>query len=556
MEVRPVYGPEGLVDAEVEVGGQWRHLVGRRGPAVERALVARAGLQPGDLPVFLGAGLGAGVQAALAGGWKAAVVDKETPLLEALGHPRTMDGVVWCTQSSPEGAVECLSRWQLAQGGGRLVPILHPFYARLDPGFYRYLAERLASAQKVDFFARARCQRLVGQIPRILLITSKYFLHGELEAACRRLGWPTLSVHLPSHEIGAQEFVETLLRATVEFRPDFALTINHLGVDREGVLVDLLSRLELPLASWFVDDPHLIVGLYRNTVSPWVVLFTWDRDNVESLQGLGFAHVVYLPLGTDPERFCPRPGSSLCPVAFVGNSMVHKVRTKGTAAIPAQILAQADLVAAGFAQSPIRTVRAYMAAHHPQMQAFVETLPRETQLAWEAMITWQATRDWRHRCVSELLPFGPWIVGDRGWKALLPGRGWKHLPEMSYYADLPHFYPRVDINFNCTSLQMKGAANQRVFDVPACGAFLLTDYRQQLEGLFALGREVVCYGEPGEIPELVRFYLRHAGARHAVAVASRQRVLAQHTYDARLQTLAAWMRRIYSRDSAVPDPQG
>ena len=74
--------------------------------------------------------------------------------------------------------------------------------------------------------------------------------------------------------MGCAEFVEELLRAVVEFKPDFVFTVNHLGVDREGVLIDLLARLELPLASWFVDNPHLILYVYDRLNSPWTSIFT------------------------------------------------------------------------------------------------------------------------------------------------------------------------------------------------------------------------------------------------------------------------------------------
>ena len=78
-----------------------------------------------------------------------------------------------------------------------------------------------------------------------------------------------------------------------------------------------------------------------------------------------------------------------------------------------------------------------------------------------------------------ILDFNPLIVGDPGWKELLKGRdGWRYHSELSYYDDLPDFYPLSDINFNCTSQQMKGAVNQRVFDVPCCNGFLLTDHRR------------------------------------------------------------------------------
>ena len=106
------------------------------------------------------------------------------------------------------------------------------------------------------------------------------------------------------------QLVQQLLEAVVSFRPDCCITLNHMGVDVEGVLMDLLARLQLPLASWFVDNPHLIIHLYSRCVSPWTTLFTWDSDNIPTLRAAGFEHVFYLPLATTPQRFKP---DSACP---------------------------------------------------------------------------------------------------------------------------------------------------------------------------------------------------------------------------------------------------
>ncbi len=153
---------------------------------------------------------------------------------------------------------------------------------------------------------------------------------------------------------------------------------------------------------------------------------------------------------------------------------------------------------------------------------------------------------YRNGCVRRLLPFHPLIVGDRGWRVEFrhEPRQPRYLDALSYYAELPAFYGHSAINFNCTSKQMKGAVNQRVFDVPAAGAFVLTDWRPQMEQLFE-PEEMACYHDPEEIPDLTRYYLAHPLERRKMAAAGRRRVLACHTWEHRLQVLLEQMRSIY-----------
>ncbi|MEJ2068992.1 MAG: glycosyltransferase [Syntrophobacterales bacterium] len=90
---------------------------------------------------------------------------------------------------------------------------------------------------------------------------------------------------------------------------------------------------------------------------------------------------------------------------------------------------------------------------------------------------------------------------------------------------------------------MKAAVNQRVFDAPAAGGFVLTDFREQLAELFQVGEEVACFEELGEIPEMVHFYLQQAKVREKMTVKARSRVLAEHTYRHRVTAMLEVMRR-------------
>jgi len=542
---------DGSLDVRILRDGRVQHLGGKRGAENELRRVAEIPVS-GVLPVFLGVGLGVGLADVLAKiEGPVAVVDAETSIGELTGVPEKWLGeprVFWISEADPEAALNQLTRWQLRHGGLPFAPLRDPFYARLRPELYRELADRLEISLKVDFWSRARYPKFRSTIPRVLLLTSSYFLMGELEAAFARLGYETSLVQLPSQEVGSQEFVESILSEILAFRPDFVLTINHLGVDKEGVLTGLLARMELPLASWFVDNPHLILYVYENLASDWVTLFTWDADNIESLKAQGFSRVHYLPLATDPHRFAYAPNATpVREVAFVGNSMVYKVRAKlRRYDFPALLLDDLESIGRNFMASGSLSVARFLEEEGPQYLAAFKNLPDvDTRLAFETLITWQATLLYRLQRVRELLPFKPLIVGDPGWHEILPEGGWIYHRELNYYADLPAFYPATRINFNCTSQQMKGAVNQRVFDVPVCGGFLLTDHRRQMESLFEPGREIVCYQEPDEIPDLVRHYLRHDGERARITAAARSRILAQHTYDLRLKSLVRTMRAIY-----------
>jgi hypothetical protein len=61
------------------------------------------------------------------------------------------------------------------------------------------------------------------------------------------------------------------------------------------------------------------------------------------------------------------------------------------------------------------------------------------------------------------------------------------------------------------------ALNQRVFDVPATGAFLLTDYSPELAEHFRIGEEIVCFTEVADLRDRACYYLAHDAQREAIA---------------------------------------
>ena len=556
--------PDGtMADVRLEADGKVRHLAGRGGGQAEaarvRAALAATAEQSPDasdhrppVAVLIGAGLGHGIAAALEAGCPAVyVLDRQAAIAAATGVRERFANepkVVFRDDADPLAAAAAAADAARASGFARLCLVVHPAYPRLDPDWQAGVAAGCARYEALR--REIGYQKLASPKPRVLLLWRPYFLYREIETALDRLDMPHERLDMGRGERGETAVVEGLLAAVARFRPDFALTVNHLGLDREGRLTALLAEIGLPLASWFVDSPRLVLHDFAGLAGPGVMLFSYDADMAAAMAGQGFAHTAWLPLATDPARFAPRaptPGHPWRAAAsFVGASMnaqAAEALGRLSPALARGVTAAAD----AFAASPERDAGRFLAGHPATASLFAALAGGGKRLEAELALTWEATRRYRQDCVSRLLPLTPLIAGDHGWETVYPGCGtaWKRLAPLDYYDDLPLFYPQSDVSLNATSLQMKGAVNQRVFDVPAAGGFVLTDAREQLAALFTPGREAAVYAEPGEIEALARHYLAHPAERERVSRAARERIAAEHTYEHRLAKLAAAMKKAF-----------
>lgn len=85
-----------------------------------------------------------------------------------------------------------------------------------------------------------------------------------------------------------------------------------------------------------------------------------------------------------------------------------------------------------------------------------------------------------------------------------------------------------------------GDVTMRLFEASACGALVLTSpTRNQVETLFEPGRELVTFADEADLLDKARYYLTHEAERAALARAAQQRVLREHTYAHRAQTVLA-----------------
>ncbi|MBU1007663.1 glycosyltransferase [Candidatus Dependentiae bacterium] len=75
----------------------------------------------------------------------------------------------------------------------------------------------------------------------------------------------------------------------------------------------------------------------------------------------------------------------------------------------------------------------------------------------------------------------------------------------------------------------------RDFEVPMAGGFYMTEYMQELEEFFEIGKEIVCYHNKNDLVDKIKYYLKHDNQREKIRRAGQARCLKDHTWHKRFE---------------------
>ena len=70
----------------------------------------------------------------------------------------------------------------------------------------------------------------------------------------------------------------------------------------------------------------------------------------------------------------------------------------------------------------------------------------------------------------------------------------------------------------------------RDFEVPMSGGLYLTQYHPELENVYRVGSEILCYRTPEDLADTVARYLDHPNAAESVRRAGHRRAIEYHTW--------------------------
>lgn len=274
-----------------------------------------------------------------------------------------------------------------------------------------------------------------------------------------------------------------LLETVKDYLPDYVFTIHGLCMSEN--LVNLLKTYGTKVGIWFIDDPYDI-DENRQRFFDYDYIFTTEEECVEFYQEKGYKHVYYLPLGTETGFFFPEiPAEEyLSDICFIGSPFAKRVE-------------------------------------------YINFL-------------------------CEYLPEVRFVVVGPFWENLLPTDKVDYRPHPVNPDEMRKYYNGAKINLNIhrdpteniivgQNLNTENIAavspNNRTFDIAACRAFQLVDYRVGLKEAFDLRSEMVVFKSREDLLSKILCYLGNFRMRTEIAANARKRVTEMHSMEHRLKEM-------------------
>ncbi|MBI5191894.1 MAG: tetratricopeptide repeat protein [Nitrospirae bacterium] len=338
-----------------------------------------------------------------------------------------------------------------------------------------------------------------------------------------------------------------LLKEIIPFGPDLILDINGKTCDRDGILLSAYRILNIHVFIWFVDNPLIVLNYGQYNHSDLFTKLVYDKHQCEEMKKLGMTETYHLPLGADDNYFKPLTLDTAdiakykTDISFVGYSYADKcallrnVLRNRWVDMPKEMN---DVIRLASENLKKGTKKSTPEIYQSALDYFrLNPIYPQEDIPWviNIIIEHESGRDYRAELIRPLLKYGIRIYGNKSWLMVLDKCSLH--PAVDYFEDLPKVYNASLINLNISRTQLVTAVNQRVFDVPACMSFLLTDFKEELEEYFLIGKEIICYRDKEELNRLTGYYLSNPAQMRKIAEAGYQRVLCEHTYTDRMERL-------------------
>lgn len=312
------------------------------------------------------------------------------------------------------------------------------------------------------------------------------------------------------------------------------------------------NRFKVPYVCWSVDSP--VAELFSNALkNEWNRIFLFDRAQYEFFHPYHPDHIYYLPLSANAKRM-EKVILSMTEddfvkydndVVFVGSLYSEKCRydklsglsdyTKGY--VSGLIQAQMRVSGYNFIYEalPERVIREIVSADpefYKGEDVFLDTDRYLTAHQYVGMKLANVERESILSALSEKFDVALYTYSDTSMLPKVKNRGGANT-----ITEMPKIFHAGKINLNITMRPIETGLSLRIWDVLACGGFLISNYQAEIPEYFEIGRDLEIYENEADLIEKVDYYLHHDAQRVEIALNGYEKVAKHHTYEVRLSEM-------------------
>jgi len=398
---------------------------------------------------------------------------------------------------------------------------------------------RLFLEYKVEFQTISRFLKRGCVAERSAIILSGALFVLDYASTLFEMGWDVFEI---------DESVQTsdsLMQLFNAINPDLIVKIN------------LLKDLEnfsgkWTIIEWEIDPTISPVAPIELTSNSNFFAYTHNAERLAGYRKKGYSKIEYLPLCSNPQKFHPFDLSVEakqkfgCDVSFVGSLLRENQEVLIDGLLRSlKLLAQRsnpnwqkviDWINALRNQSILLvSQKLWIEAFNNLLLSY--QLPNELQMEGNVLLISTCVDEylgylWRRELINSFLPLGIHLWGDMDYEKDFPEN---HRGIADHYLDLPKIYAASKINLDISRCYQDNIITMRVFDVMACGGFVLAARNEALLELFTEDEEVVCYESPDEAVDKAYYYLQEEEEREAIALRAYEKVSRHHTFENRIK---------------------
>jgi len=301
---------------------------------------------------------------------------------------------------------------------------------------------------------------------------------------------------------------------------------------------EFARNLPIPRVIWYLDNPqnfwHQRPGYFFTDHDH---VFVWDESYKGFPKACGATNVEILSLATNPQSPVEPQEKFACTLSFVGQ--VIDQRHVWDRLLPDETGVMENLVRL-YMQNPRADIRSLTAALSSQESALIQKITARFRLPLLYFLYGAANTKRRVALLEAVAQYGLKLYGPEAW--LRVTREDSPLRKcfcglIDYRTEFPILSRSSTINLNIRSLQSLRSLNMRDYDVPLQGGFLLSEWVDGADAFFLPDREMVFWRGIDDLKKKIEFYLEHPEERKQIIREGRERVLRDHTYDARAEQL-------------------